>query len=57
MSSLAVGVSICSVSDFSYSTYYHNTQIFKLLQARVALLVATEGEKRNTFNHSNFNYF
>jgi hypothetical protein len=29
----------------SYSTYNHNTQIFGLLQAKVAPLVATEGEK------------
>jgi hypothetical protein len=29
-------------------------EIFGLLQGKVALLVATEGEKWNTFNHFNF---
>jgi len=28
-----------------------------LLQAKVALFVATEGEKRNTFNHLKFSLF
>ena len=41
----------CLINDCQY------IYAFGLLQAKVALLVATEGEKLNSYNHSKFNYF